>query len=119
MMFADDIVICGESRQQVEANMERWRYALERRGMKVSRSKTECVCVNETGDRGTVRLHGAEVVKVDELKYLGSIVQSNGNCGSERRKRVQAEWSGWRKVAGVTCDRRVPAEIKGKLHKTV
>ncbi|KAK3508161.1 hypothetical protein QTP70_015360, partial [Hemibagrus guttatus] len=34
MMFADDIVICSESREQVEENIERWRFALERRGMK-------------------------------------------------------------------------------------
>ncbi|KAK3508257.1 hypothetical protein QTP70_017656, partial [Hemibagrus guttatus] len=32
----DDIVICSESREQVEENLERWRFALERRGMKVS-----------------------------------------------------------------------------------
>ncbi|XP_060759506.1 zinc finger BED domain-containing protein 5-like [Neoarius graeffei] len=31
MMFTDDLVICSESREQVE---ERWSYALERRGMK-------------------------------------------------------------------------------------
>ncbi|KAK3572881.1 hypothetical protein QTP86_009528, partial [Hemibagrus guttatus] len=34
MMFADDIVICSESREQVEENLEMWRFALERRGMK-------------------------------------------------------------------------------------
>ncbi|KAK3574586.1 hypothetical protein QTP86_010846 [Hemibagrus guttatus] len=33
IMFADDIVICSESREQVEENLERWRFALERRGM--------------------------------------------------------------------------------------
>ncbi|KAK3541390.1 hypothetical protein QTP86_024010 [Hemibagrus guttatus] len=98
MMFADDIVICSESRDQVEENLERWRFALERRGMKVSRSKTEYMCVNEREGSGTVRLHGAEVKKVQEFKYLGSTVQSNGECGKEVKKRVQASWNGWRKV---------------------
>ncbi|KAK3543129.1 hypothetical protein QTP70_011665 [Hemibagrus guttatus] len=83
MIFADDIVICSESREQVEENLERWRFALERRGMKVSRSKTEYMCVNEREGSGTVRLQGEEVKKVQEFKYLGSTVQSNGECGKE------------------------------------
>ncbi|KAK3560676.1 hypothetical protein QTP86_014527 [Hemibagrus guttatus] len=83
MMFADDIVICSESREQVEENLERWRFALERRGMKVSRSKTEYMCVNEREGSGTVRLQGEEVKKVQEFKYSGSTVQSNGECGKE------------------------------------
>ncbi|KAK3549929.1 hypothetical protein QTP86_016780, partial [Hemibagrus guttatus] len=90
MMFADDIVICSESREQVEENLERWRFALERRGMKGSRSKTEYMCVNEREGSGTVRLQGEEVKKVQEFKYLGSTVQSNGECGKEVKKRVQA-----------------------------
>ncbi|KAK3569735.1 hypothetical protein QTP86_004057 [Hemibagrus guttatus] len=119
MMFADDIVICSESREQVEENLERWRFALERRGMKVSRSKTEYMCVNEMEGSGTVRLQGEEVKKVQEFKYLGSTVQSNGECGKEVKKRVQAGWNGWRKVSGVLCDRKISARIKGKVYKTV
>ncbi|KAK3565483.1 hypothetical protein QTP86_010593 [Hemibagrus guttatus] len=84
MMFADDIVICSESREQVEENLERWRFVLERRGMKVSGSKTEYMCVNEREGSGTVRLQGEEVKKVQEFKYLGSTVQSNGECGKEQ-----------------------------------
>ena len=119
MMFADDIMICRESREQAEASLERWRYALERRGMIVSRSKTEYMCVNEREGGGMVRLQGVEVGKVDGFKYLGSTVQSNGECGREVKKRVQAGWSGWRRVAGVICDRRVAARVKGKVYKTV
>ncbi|KAK3527261.1 hypothetical protein QTP86_018624, partial [Hemibagrus guttatus] len=47
MMFADDIVICSESREQVEENLERWRFALERRGMKVSRIQSNGECGKE------------------------------------------------------------------------
>ncbi|KAK3560412.1 hypothetical protein QTP86_008467 [Hemibagrus guttatus] len=119
MMFADDIVICSESREQVEENLERWTFALERRRMKVSCSKTEYMCVNEREGSGTVRLQGEEVKKVQEFKYLGSTVQSNGECGKEVKKRVQAGWNGWRKVLGVLCDRKISARIKGKVYRTV
>ncbi|KAK3571161.1 hypothetical protein QTP86_003665 [Hemibagrus guttatus] len=101
MMFADDMVICSESREQVEENLERWRFALERRGMKVSRSKTEYMCVNEREGSGTVRLQGEEVKKVQEFKYLGSTVQSNGECGKERRKNVSLTFD---------LDDKLPAE---------
>ncbi|KAK3556562.1 hypothetical protein QTP70_009536 [Hemibagrus guttatus] len=118
-VFADDIVICSESREQVEESLERWRFALERRGMKVSRSKTEYMCVNEREGSGTVRLQGEEVKEVQEFKYLGSTVQSNEECGKEVKKRVQAGWNGWRKVSGVLCDRKISARIKEKVYRTV
>ncbi|XP_065664573.1 uncharacterized protein LOC136086217 [Hydra vulgaris] len=119
MMFADDIVICSESREQVEVNLERWRYAQEGRGMKVSRSKTEYMCVNERADGGQVQLQGVDLVKVDKFTYLGSRVQSNGGSEREVKKRVQAGWCGWHKVSSVICDRRVSARMKGKIYRTV
>ena len=119
MMFADDIVICSESKEQVEEKLESWRFALERRGMKVNRRKTEYMCVNERQDNssGTVKMQGEEVAKVEDFKYLGSTVQSNGECGREVKKRVQAGWNGWRRMSGAICDRRVPARMKGKVYK--
>ena len=119
MMFADDIVICSESKERVEEKLESWRYALERRGMKVNRRKTEYMCVNERQDNssGTVKMQGEVVAKVEDFKYLGSTVQSNGECGREVKKRVQAGWNGWRRMSGVLCDRRVPARVKGKVYK--
>ncbi|KAF7647206.1 hypothetical protein LDENG_00175930 [Lucifuga dentata] len=66
-----------------------------------------------------LRLQGIEIKKVEDFKYLGSTVQSNGECGKEVKKRVQAGWNGWRKVSGVMCDKRVSARMKGKVYKTV
>ncbi|KAI5093161.1 hypothetical protein C0J45_17552, partial [Silurus meridionalis] len=59
------------------------------------------------------------VEKVEEFRYLGSTVQSNGECVREVKKRVQAGWSGWRRVTGVICDSRVSARMKGKVYRTV
>lgn len=35
---------------------------------------------------------GVEVLKMGDLKYLGSAIRSNGECRGEVKKRVQAEW---------------------------
>ncbi|XP_065658482.1 uncharacterized protein LOC136082998 [Hydra vulgaris] len=119
MMFADNIVINSESREQVEVNLERWMYALESRVMKVSRSKTKHMCVNERADVGQVQLQGVDLVKVDEFTYLGPRVQSNGGSEREIKKRVQAGWCRWQKVSGVICDRTVSGRMKGKIYMTV
>lgn len=77
MMFADDNVICGASREQVVENLERWRFALEGRGMKVRR--TECLpkSVNKSKASGKTTLRGVEVVTADEFKYQGSAIQGD------------------------------------------
>ena len=56
MLFADHIVIFEDTREEVEQRLECWRYALERRGMKVSRSKTEYLCINGGNDDETVKM---------------------------------------------------------------
>lgn len=43
-----------DSRKQVEESLERSKYALEGRGMKVSRSEREYMCVNEKETDGAV-----------------------------------------------------------------
>ena len=119
MLFADDIVICEETRKEVERRLESWKYALERRGMKVSESKTEYLCINEGNDDETVKMEDTKVPRVKEFKYLGSTVQESGDCEREVKKRVQAGWNGWRRVSKVICDRRLPARVKGKVYSSM
>ena len=117
--FADNIAICEETREEVERRLESWRYTLERRGMKVSRSKTEYLCINGGNDDETVKMEDTKVPRVKEFKYLGSTVQESVGCEKEVKKRVQAGWNGWRRVSGVICDKRLPARVKGKVYSSV
>ena len=70
MLFADDIVICKETKEKVEQGIEYWRYALERRVMKVNRSKTKYLCINRRNDDETVKMNDTKVPRVKEFKYL-------------------------------------------------
>ena len=58
MMFADDVVLCAREKDVLELELEQWREALEKRGMKVSRAKPEyirkcydAICQAATGHR--------------------------------------------------------------------
>ena len=71
ILLADDIVICEETREEVERRLESWGHALERREMKVNRSKTEYLCINRGNDNETVKMEDTKVPRVKEFKYLG------------------------------------------------
>ncbi|KAK3556527.1 hypothetical protein QTP70_009074 [Hemibagrus guttatus] len=82
----------------------------------MERRKVDILCVQETRWKGSkARSIGAGF----KLFYYGVAVQSNGECGKEVKKRVQAGWNGWRKVSGVLCDQKISARIKGKVYRTV
>ena len=66
MLFADDIVICEETREEGERRIEFWRYALKKRGMKVNGSKTEYLCINGGNDDETVKMEDAKVPRVKQ-----------------------------------------------------
>ena len=88
MMFADDIVICSESKERVEEKLERWIYALERRGMKVNRRKTEYMCVNERQVNVTVKMQDKRWRKWRISSIWAQLYKSNGECGREVKRRV-------------------------------
>ena len=120
MLYADDIVLVAESRGDLEKNLEGRRLALESRGMRISREKTEYLTNEMGGDQQvTIRLDGINIKRVQQFKYLGSTIDASGNMKEEIKHRIQCGWSNWRKVSGVCCDRRVPITVKGKVHKAI
>ena len=119
ILFADDIVICEETREKVGRKLECWKYALERRGMKVNRSKTKYLCINGENSEKTMKMEDTKLPRVKEFKYLGSMMQESGSCEREVKRRVQVGWNGWTTVLGVICDRRLPARVKGKVYSSV
>ena len=118
MLFADDIVLSRKNYRELDEDLEVWRNALERRGLKVSQSKTEYLRVGSVDDGEELKLQGEKVKRTQNFKYLGSTVSSNERC-EEVRRRIQTGWMSWRKVSGVLCDRKLSARVKGKMYKSV
>ena len=41
MLFADDIVLVAETREEANTKLKEWRAVVEREGLRISRTKTE------------------------------------------------------------------------------
>ena len=119
MLFADDIVLSRQNCRELEDDLEMWRNALEKRGLKVSRSKTEYLKARDVDDGEELKLQGEKLKRAKNFKYLGSTVSSDGRCEEEVRRRIQAGRMSWKKVSGVLCDRKLSTRVKGKMYKSV
>ena len=94
MLFADDVVLVDESRTGVNQKLELWRKTLESKGFKLSRTK--------------ISLEGQVVPRKDTFRYLGSVLQRDGDIDEDVSHRIKAGWMKWRQASGVLCDKRLP-----------
>ncbi|RZC07096.1 Thioredoxin M-type, chloroplastic [Glycine soja] len=122
MLFADDIVLLGESREELNERLETWRRALETHGFRLSRSKSEYMeCKFNKRRRvsnSEVKIGDHIIPQVTRFKYLGSVIQDDGEIEGDVNHRIQAGWMKWRKTSGVLCDAKVPIKLKGKFYRT-
>ena len=117
MLFADDLVLCESTRKKAEEQLEVWRNAIENKGLRVSRKKTEYLPPSSCHDK--VKLGGEEIKNVTTFKYLGSMFDAEGGTTTDCKNRVRLAWNKWREVTGVICDKKVPIKLKHKIYKTV
>ncbi|XP_019258913.1 PREDICTED: uncharacterized protein LOC109237106 [Nicotiana attenuata] len=123
LAIANDIVVIDEMREGVNAQLEVWRQTLESKGFKLSRTKTEyleCKFSGETlGEEGEVRLDSLAIPRRGSFKYLGSIIQGDGEIDGDVAHRIGTGWMKWRPASGDLCDKKVPPKLKGKFYKMV
>ena len=80
----------------------------------------ECKCSVERDEANfDVRLATQPIPKRENFKYLGSIIQNNGDIDDDVTHRTGAAWTKWRLASGVLCDNKIPPKPKGKFYRLV
>jgi hypothetical protein len=86
MLFADDVVLVDETRAGVNGKLELWKDALESKGFRISRTKTEYMMFDfsMTGhEDGVVSLNRQVVAKKKTFRYLESMLQKDGDIDED------------------------------------
>jgi hypothetical protein len=66
---------------------------------------------------GVVSLDGQVVAKKETFRYLGSMLQKDGDIDEDVRHKISAGWLKWRQASVVLCDKKVPQKLKGKFYR--
>lgn len=119
IMHADDVVLVGESKQELEERTKEWRISLENRRMRISKSKTEYLMMidyvqDRNRDENSSTLDGEPLNSVTDFIYIGSSVTAD-----EKEERIQARWKNLCHMSGVLCDKTMPINLREKVYKTV
>ena len=97
-LYAVDLVICGESEEDLRVMVGQFAEACRRRGMKVNAGKSKVMVLNgEEGLECEVHVDGIHLEQVSEFKYLGCVLVEPGTDGVECNRKVVSG----RRVAGV------------------
>ena len=92
MIFADDIVLCGDDETDMTEYLDTWRRPLEDRGMRISIPETQFInlkCGQDSGQaREPIKILMEELQRVYRFKYLGSSVEETGGTTTYISQRV-------------------------------
>jgi len=91
MLFADDIIHIDETKDGLKDKLEQWQ-SLESRRFRLSRLKTEYLKWGFSGggeDEGEITMDGAVIPRVQKFKYLGSIMEENGDLDDDINYRIR------------------------------
>ena len=95
MLYADNIVLRGTRKEEVEKKLEEWRRAMEDRGLKINRKKTVYLRFNVDGNldgNSDINLQGENLEIMNTFKYLGATLAENGDLNAEITHRIQPGW---------------------------
>ena len=114
-MYADDLVIVAEHREELQGSLEEWNEMFKKHGLKMNLDKTEVMWVGKQREELNIMLEGKDIKQVNKIVYLGGNISENGRVGVKIRRRIQAGANTWRNVEGVMVDRTISRQLKGKV----
>jgi hypothetical protein len=59
------------------------------------------------------------VLKKDTFRYLGSMLQKDGDIDEDVSHKIKVGWLKWRQASVILYDPRVPLKLKYKFYRTV
>ena len=118
--YADDIVLIAATEEGLQQLLDEVNSNGESKGLSINHKRTKCMVISksETPPTCTLKLGDIKIEQVDNFNYLGSVVNSNGRCKKEIRRRISLAKEAFKKMKPILCDRKLSMPIKNRVLQT-
>ena len=89
MMYADNLAIIAESKQELQEVLEEWKGVFMNHGRRMSLEKTEVMWVGHQRKELNIRLDSKEIKQVDGFVYLGGMVMEDGHSEAKLERMLR------------------------------
>ena len=119
LAYADDIAQHVARKGEIEKCLTTWNTTFTKYQLKLNLTKTEVMVINRTPSQVTITLHDIEIKHVDNFKYLGCNVNTNGTIEEEINRRIAKYSHHVGMMYRLLKDRNVPCQAQLVIHKTI
>ena len=106
LLYADDLVLCSESEEDLRVMAGWFAEVCRRRGFKVNAGKIKVMVLNGEALECEVHVDGSRLEHIAKFKYLGYVLDESGTNGAECKRKV---------VSG----RRIAGAIRSLVNETL
>ncbi|VDP15935.1 unnamed protein product [Heligmosomoides polygyrus] len=110
ILYADDIALVADSREELEEKVQLWQGAIAGNGLRLNLRKTKFIS-SEQCTEPILDCQGEVIEKVEQFRYLGSDLSEEGSVNQAVRGRINAAWLKWTECTGILCDRRTTSGV--------
>ena len=112
MVFADDVMIWGETEEEVQISLNKWRNKFAEFNLKISNTKSVSMVVSRGCQAPNIMLGDQRLESVDSFMYLGCVVSSDNFVKKEIVNRTQKGSNFYQTVRTLLWDPNVPRKAK-------
>src|SRR5215469_1555655 len=116
--YADYTVLVDDSEGKLQGLLKVLNEVSERKGLKINISKTEVMVISRAvrNPKVNIRIEDNLVKQVSRFNYLGSLINEDGRCEDEIRKRINKACA-FNKMKNLLTNSKVSVETRERFVK--
>jgi hypothetical protein len=119
LLYADDLVLCGESEESLRKLVESFDRICKRRGLTVNVDKSKVMVMNEENTQCRVAVDDLQLEQVSEFKYLGYMIEEKGTDEAECTRKVASGRRVGGAIKSLVNAKNLSLECTRRLHESM